>query len=93
VPKTIQRQYFVSGRVQGVGYRYFAFDAAQRLGLRGFARNLTDGRVEVVADGKDDALTGLRTELERGPLSSRVDQVTEAEVDSAAIFSEFTIRG
>lgn len=72
--------------VQGVGYRYFAQRAAQRLGVAGYVRNLGDGRVEVYAIGADGVLAQLRTELERGPRAAEVSRVTEEE---AAIDPEF----
>ena len=60
-------RYLVSGRVQGVGYRYFALREAEGLGVTGFARNLPDGRVEVVAEGSDEALAAFEDRLEAGP--------------------------
>ena len=80
------KRYFVSGMVQGVGFRYFALRAAQRLGLAGYVRNLGDGRVEVYAVGADGMLVQLRAELERGPRAAQVSTVTEEE---AAIDPEF----
>ncbi len=71
------RRFFVSGMVQGVGYRYFAMRAAQRLGLGGFARNLADGRVEVYAVGGASKLSEFRKELERGPQGASVASVAE----------------
>jgi acylphosphatase len=73
------RRYFVSGFVQGVGYRYFAMRMAQRLGLSGYARNLPDGRVEVYAAGSVSKLRELRNELERGPQGASVASVAEEE--------------
>ena len=67
----------MSGKVQGVGYRYFALRAAQRLALAGYAKNLRDGRVEVYAVGPTDSLDALRTNLELGPGSARVSCVRE----------------
>lgn len=69
--------------VQGVGYRFFAIRAAERLGVAGFAKNLRDGRVEVYAIGTPDKLARLRSELKRGPSSARVEEVgeDEAEID------------
>ena len=77
------KRYFVSGMVQGVGYRYFAQRAAERLGVAGYVRNLGDGRVEVYAIGDARALAQLRAELERGPRAAQVSKVTEekAEID------------
>jgi acylphosphatase len=73
------RRFFVSGTVQGVGYRYFAMRTAQRLGLAGYARNLPDGRVEVYAAGIASKLGELRNELERGPQGASVAAVAEEE--------------
>jgi acylphosphatase len=67
--------------VQGVGYRYFAQGAAQRLGLAGYARNLRDGRVEVYAMGAKKSLEALRRELERGPRAGHVSGISEEEAD------------
>jgi acylphosphatase len=77
------RRYFVSGIVQGVGFRYFTQDEAERLELAGFVRNLRDGRVEVYAIGSNDRLARLRTLLERGPRGAMVQNVREqaAEID------------
>ena len=65
--------------VQGVGYRYFAQRAAQRLGLAGYVKNLRDGRVEVYAIGSPQALATLRADLERGPNSAMVSGVSDEE--------------
>lgn len=75
--------------VQGVGYRYFAQRAARRLGLAGYVRNLSDGRVEVYAVGDPDALNQLHLELQRGPGSAQVSSVTE---EAATLDPEY-VRG
>ena len=75
----VARRYFVRGRVQGVGYRYFVERAAGELGLSGFARNLDDGRVEVYAIGPKDLLSELAGLLWKGPLMSSVRGVEELE--------------
>ena len=72
------RRFYVSGRVQGVGYRFFACDAAQRQGVTGYVRNLHDGRVEVYAMGTEEQLAALLAELRRGPRFASVEQVSEA---------------
>ena len=79
----IARRFFVSGIVQGVGFRYFAQDEAERLHVSGFVRNLRDGRVEVYTIGSAEILGKLRALLERGPRGAMVQQVAEdsAEVD------------
>jgi len=85
-------QAFVRGRVQGVGFRWFVVREAERLGLRGFTRNLPDGRVEVVASGEPDALQRLVTELQRGPSGARVDAVDSSDLESVPEFVSFTVR-
>ena len=71
------RRYFVSGMVQGVGFRFFTQDEAERLRLSGYVRNLRDGRVEVYAIGGPGQLDTLRASLKRGPSGAMVSQVTE----------------
>ena len=73
------KRWIVRGRVQGVGYRYFAQRAAVELGLTGYARNLDDGRVEVYAVGPADKLSKLAGMLHRGPQWSDVRGVEEQE--------------
>jgi acylphosphatase len=73
-------RYLVTGRVQGVGYRYFVLREAERLGLAGFTRNLPDGRVEVVAEGSEEVLGELEARLRRGPSFAGVDGVERAAV-------------
>ncbi len=72
---------FVSGRVQGVWYRGSAQDKARDLGVRGYARNLVDGRVEVVACGEEDAVEALVRWLNKGPPMARVTGVERQSVD------------
>jgi acylphosphatase len=84
----IAKRYYISGLVQGVGYRYFAQRTARGLGLAGYARNLGDGRVEVYAVGVDAPLATLRTELAGGPRGSEVSGVTEEEAAVDAQFAE-----
>ena len=77
--KVHARRWFVTGRVQGVGYRYFAQRRALELGLRGWARNLDDGRVEVYAEGADQQLNDFRGALHTGPSMADVRSVEELE--------------
>jgi acylphosphatase len=69
------RRYLITGRVQGVGYRFFALDAGRREGLHGHVRNLADGGVEVEAEGDADALARFEAALWRGPSHARVDDI------------------
>jgi len=80
------RRFFVSGIVQGVGFRYFAQVAAERLHLTGYTRNLRDGRVEVYAVGTAEQMAKLRSALERGPRGASVDEVAE---ENAAIDADY----
>jgi len=89
----LARRYRIRGRVQGVGYRYFALDSALRLGVRGYVRNLPGGDVEAVAEAEGDALAQFRAELERGPALSRVVEVVEEELPATGQFASFQIRG
>lgn len=73
------RHFYISGQVQGVGFRFFARHAARRLGVDGYVKNLRDGRVEVYAIGSPEALRVLRSELERGPHSAVIEQVAEQD--------------
>ncbi|MBV9190670.1 MAG: acylphosphatase, partial [Betaproteobacteria bacterium] len=69
------RQIRVSGRVQGVGYRFALRDEARRLGVKGWVRNRADGSVEALLQGDDDALAALVSWAKRGPRAARVDAV------------------
>jgi acylphosphatase len=69
------RRYVVRGRVQGVGYRYFALRAAEELGVAGFARNLPDGSVEVVAEAGEGVLGEFEARLRSGPSFASVSEV------------------
>lgn len=82
------KRYYVSGEVQGVGYRFFAVRVAQRLGIAGFVRNLRDGRVEVYAIGDASQHEDLRLALERGPNAARVSSVIDLEAEFVARYSD-----
>jgi acylphosphatase len=74
--------------VQGVGYRFFAVRSARRLGIAGFAKNLSDGRVEVYAVGPTAAIASFRSALETGPNGATVEGVSEEEADIEARFAD-----
>lgn len=73
-------RFVVSGRVQGVGYRYFVLREAEALGVSGFARNQPDGSVEVVAEGGAEALAGLEALLREGPAFAEVEGVAREAI-------------
>jgi Acylphosphatases len=86
------RRFLVSGRVQGVAFRWFVTHLGSKLGLRGVVRNLRDGRVEVVAAGTDSALAQLAQALAEGPPAARVDGVEGSQVeDEASLPKGFTV--
>ena len=86
------KRYLVSGRVQGVGFRYFVQREATRLGLVGYAANLADGQVEVLAIGEAPALDQLEQALGRGPRSAHVTSVVAALAASTESFTTFSTR-
>ena len=88
----IARRFIVSGRVQGVGFRYFALDAARREGVNGYVMNHGDGSVEAVAEGESEAIERFERALRRGPSRSRVEQVMVDEIEPAFGNSGFNIR-
>jgi acylphosphatase len=75
------KRFYVSGRVQGVGFRFFAERTAGSLHVSGYVRNLYDGRVEVYATGSAEQLDALRNALQRGPRMAAVDRVDEENAD------------
>ena len=79
----IAARFHVAGRVQGVAFRAYTLERALALDLRGYARNLRDGRVEVLACGMPDAVKALEEWLHQGPPAARVATVERAEVDPA----------
>jgi acylphosphatase len=81
---TACRRYFIRGRVQGVGFRYFVQREAVRLGLRGWVRNLDDGRVEVLAEGSTAQLAELEGLLYSGPRWAEVRGVDSEEAPAGA---------
>lgn len=82
-------RFYVSGVVQGVCFRANTRDEALRLGLRGYARNLDDGRVEVVACGDAGAVESLAAWLEHGPPLARVDTLERHPVEREVIGEGF----
>ena len=88
----VARRFLVSGRVQGVGFRYFALDAARREGLHGYVTNNDDGTVEAVAEGEMEAVERFERALRRGPSRARVEHVTVDERQPDMTTTGFEIR-
>ena len=87
----IARKFFISGDVQGVGYRFFAQRAAARHQVVGYVKNLDDGRVEVLAEGPPPAVEAFKHDLATGPRFSSIDHVEEINLDPSGLCSMFRI--
>jgi acylphosphatase len=87
----IRRRIVVSGRVQGVGFRYSTLAAARRLGLAGWVRNSRDGSVEIIAEGRRDAVDELIAWCRHGPPGAHVDDVQCSDVAGDAPLPAFHI--
>jgi acylphosphatase len=87
------RKYRISGRVQGVGFRYFAERAAHAQGISGYVKNCPDGTVEVYAIGDAPALEVFKHRLAEGPRSAWVEAVEESEMPVNERYREFLIEG
>lgn len=83
--------FFVSGRVQGVAFRWACRDQAVRRGLTGWVRNLSDGRVEVMAEGDSPQVAALRDWLKQGPPAARVARLSEEYSQREARHDAFEI--
>ncbi|WP_394250826.1 acylphosphatase [Vibrio profundi] len=83
--------YIVSGIVQGVGFRYFTREQAVKLGITGYAKNLSNGDVEVLANGEEEKVILLGKWLETGPKTALVENVRELGDSLESTTSEFEI--
>jgi len=89
----VARRFLVSGRVQGVGFRFFAREAARVEGVSGWVSNLPDGRVEVRAEGDAEAVERLERKIRRGPPGARVESVEWHDEAPSSRLSGFEVRG
>ncbi len=83
----------IQGRVQGVGFRYFAAELARDLHVVGLCRNLRNGDVEVIAEGEEGALEAMLVFLKQGPRSARIENVHTVWLPPTGEFRTFTIGG
>jgi acylphosphatase len=90
---TLARRFLVRGRVQGVGFRWFAEREAHILQIAGWVRNNPDGSVEVLAMGTREQLSGMRSRLREGPRAARVDDIEESDAEPVAGLNTFQVRG
>lgn len=81
----------VKGRVQGVCYRAFVKKHSVKLNIRGYAKNLLDGNVEVLAHGEPDAITQLIQYCQKGPLLAKVESVIANQHDEVDLADDFHI--
>lgn len=86
------RRFVMRGRVQGVGFRWFAVRHARRLGVTGFVRNRPDGTVEVVANGGEPALAEFERELAIGPRGAEVLGIESEDCGERERFNSFEVR-
>src|SRR5262245_42502919 len=88
----IARRYVISGRVQGVGFRFFTEAAAAREGLHGWVLNLADGRVEITAEGEAEAIARFERKIAHGPPGARVSDFQIDELIPSRLATGFSIR-
>jgi acylphosphatase len=87
----VARKYLISGRVQGVGFRFFAEHWANQLGISGYVKNCWDGTVEAYAIGDAAVLEEFKSHLAEGPQSARVDGIQESEEQVNSRYKRFVV--
>ena len=87
----VARRFVISGRVQGVGFRWHTREAAQREGVTGWVRNLPDGRVEAFVEGEAESVQRVEMAIRRGPGGARVTDVFVDTEDALGAFKDFSI--
>jgi acylphosphatase len=88
----VGRRYLISGRVQGVGFRFYTEAAAAHEGLHGWVRNLPDGRVEIAVEGEAEAVERFERHVRHGPPGARVSDVEVDDMVPTHHLSGFSIR-
>lgn len=88
----VARRFRVSGRVQGVGFRFFAYETAQCEGVSGWVVNLADGRVDVLVEGDAEAVERVERQIRRGPRAARVEAVETHDEAPSGRYTGFEIR-
>ena len=87
----IARRFVISGRVQGVGFRWYTKDIAMLEGVTGWVRNLPDGRVEALVEGDAEAVTRVERRLHQGPPGARVQTVNTVTEEPSGAYRSFSI--
>lgn len=88
----IQYEIHITGRVQGVGFRYFVLQKAKEFGITGWVKNTTDGGVIVVAQGEESVLDTFIDFLQIGPTRARVDRISKYKMDLLSVFDIFSVK-
>jgi len=88
----VARRFLISGRVQGVGFRFFAQRTAARENIHGWVHNLPDGRLEAAAEGDEDAIARFEAALRHGPPGARVDDIDIEHTVPGGRDSGFSVR-
>jgi acylphosphatase len=87
----VARKFTISGEVQGVGYRFFAQRVAARHQVVGYVRNLSDGRVEALAEGTPESVENFKHDLATGPELAWVEKIEELNIEPAGRYIAFRI--
>jgi acylphosphatase len=87
----VARKFYISGLVQGVGYRFFVQRAAAKHQIRGYVRNLPDGRVEALIEGPAEKVEAIKHDLATGPVFSKVNKLEEIVIDPSGLYTAFRI--
>ena len=88
----VAKRIVIAGRVQGVGFRFFAEEKAAVEGVHGYVTNLPDGRVEVLVEGDDESVERVERQLRRGPAGARVESFVVEAVPPSGRATGFSIR-
>jgi acylphosphatase len=88
----VQYEITIKGRVQGVGYRYFAVQKASEIGITGWVKNSVDGSVIVIAQGIEEEIETFIDYLYIGPTRSRVDQISKVKFNTLSNFHNFSVK-
>ena len=89
--QSVARKFLIRGEVQGVGYRFFAQRAAARHQVVGYVKNLSDGRVETLAEGSMQQVEAFKHDLATGPRFGHVDHIEELNLDPSGTYTAFRI--
>ncbi len=88
----VQYEIIISGRVQGVGYRYFAVQKANEMGITGWVKNSVDGGVIIIAQGIEAELKTYTNYLYIGPTRARVDRIVSNKMQLVTVFDKFSVK-